>query len=1311
MSEETRPERTELPLEVLDQIDRICDRYEAAWRAGGWPRVEDYLGEVAEAYRTALLRDLRAAELHARRRRGERPEPHDEIDRDRVRSDPTKFEPSPAPAPVAAGPAATSVLAGLAETVGELPRILLPDSDPTSDPAVFVRPASPEMPELSGRPARLQLLGEIARGGMGVILKGRDVDLGRDLAVKVLLGSHRDRPDMARRFIEEAQIGGQLQHPGIVPVYELGAFPDRRPYFAMKLVKGRTLAALLAERPDPAHDLPRFLDICEAVCQTVAYAHARGVLHRDLKPSNIMVGSFGEVQVMDWGLAKVLPRGGVADEATLPPAAEETLVRTARSGSDADASRPGSVMGTPAYMAPEQARGETARIDERADVFALGSILCEVLTGRPAYAGGTLADLIRQAAAADLADASARLDACQADAELVALARSCLAPAVEARPRDARAVAGAVSAHRAGVQERLKAAELAEVEARARAAEERKRRKLQLGLAGALLALTAAGGLGGSYWVQQRRDHEARVALVLRDATLLRDQAAAAPDDVAKWVEARRGVEEARRVLGNGVEPAAADQLRALRDEVETGLAAARRDQALLDAAAEVRTSKQDLTPAGADAAYARAFRDADLDIDAAPAAQVGRALRARPRAVAVAAAAALDDWAMVRNIARRAPNDWHRPIQVARVADPDVDRDRLRAALIDMNPTTRQRTLRSMARDPKAAELPPTTAVFLASALRAMKAPEPAVAALRAVVGRHPEDVWANFELAGALRELRPSPRDEAVRYYTAARAIRPETAHELADLLAEMGRGDEAMTVFTDLTTRRPGESRHLYCFGRVLDLRGRGAEARQAFDRAVAAARETIRRQPDDDRAQLTLGNTLRAQKKPAEAIAAFRQVIRLNPNEANAYNNLAAVLIDQKKLAEAIVALRAAIRIEPGVANTHNTLGTTLREKGELAESVAALREAIHLQPDLALAHLNLALTLREQKKPAEAVAAFHDAIRLQPDNGIAHYFLALTLRDQGKLDEAVAAFREAIRLKPDEALFHKDLGVALGYQRKLDEAVAACREAVRIAPANADAYNGLGMALGSQEKLAEAAAAFREAIRLYPDHASAHGNLGIVLQKTGDYAGAVAELRKAHALGARRPGWNEPTAPLLAEAERMAALAARLPAVVSGRDTPRDAAEGLALARMCYQRGHHAAVVRLAAAAFAADPQGADDLEPAHRYNAACSAALVACGRSQDPPPPDEPARAELRARALAWLRADLALWTTMSRDNPAARPQVARLMTHWMGDSDLTGLRDPEALAKLPAEEQKAWRSLWDEVDTLRKTAAQGVRP
>src|SRR5262249_6811070 len=161
-------------------------------------------------------------------------------------------------------------------------------------------------------------------------------------------------PDVARRFVEEAQIGGQLQHPGVVPVYDIGKFGER-PFFTMKLVKGMTLSAMLSERNHGMAERPRFLTIALQVAQTLAYSHAKGVIHRDLKPANVMVGAFGEVQVMDWGLAKVLAEGGVADEEKSSwerqRSKDVTTIRTARNtgsfGTDTEA---GSLLGTPAYM-------------------------------------------------------------------------------------------------------------------------------------------------------------------------------------------------------------------------------------------------------------------------------------------------------------------------------------------------------------------------------------------------------------------------------------------------------------------------------------------------------------------------------------------------------------------------------------------------------------------------------------------------------------------------------------------------------------------------------------------------------------------------------------------------------------------------------------------------------------------------------------------------------------------------------------------------------------------------------------------------
>src|SRR6185436_16979646 len=153
---------------------------------------------------------------------------------------------------------------------------------------------------------------EIARGGMGAVHRAADTALGREVAVKVLLDKYAPGSGTARRFHDEARITGQLQHPNIPAVHDLGTLPDGRPFLAMKLIKGDTLEELLKARPDPATHRGRFVAVFEQVCQAMAYAHAHDVIHRDLKPANVMVGAFGEVQVMDWGLAKVLA-GGRAD--------------------------------------------------------------------------------------------------------------------------------------------------------------------------------------------------------------------------------------------------------------------------------------------------------------------------------------------------------------------------------------------------------------------------------------------------------------------------------------------------------------------------------------------------------------------------------------------------------------------------------------------------------------------------------------------------------------------------------------------------------------------------------------------------------------------------------------------------------------------------------------------------------------------------------------------------------------------------------------------------------------------------------------
>lgn len=308
-----------------------------------------------------------------------------------------------------------------------------PPPDDVSDPqgtGFFVAPAGDSAADPSeapvGPPAligRYRVAGEIARGGMGAILAARDPVLDRTVAIKVLLDAHQARPGYRERFLEEARITALLQHPGVVPVYEVGELPDARPFFAMEFVDGATLDAQLAARKSPTENLPHFLQVFEKVCQALAYAHSRGVIHRDLKPLNVMVAPFGVVKVMDWGVA--CQRAGPPGPAWGPP----------------------EVIGTPAYMAPEQARGDPRRVDERTDVFGLGGILCAVLTGLPLHLGASARHAHAQAVGADLAGAFGRLAASPAARELVALAVRCLAPDPADRPQNARAVTAALTAY------------------------------------------------------------------------------------------------------------------------------------------------------------------------------------------------------------------------------------------------------------------------------------------------------------------------------------------------------------------------------------------------------------------------------------------------------------------------------------------------------------------------------------------------------------------------------------------------------------------------------------------------------------------------------------------------------------------------------------------------------------------------------------------------------------------------------------------------------------------------------------------------
>jgi Flp pilus assembly protein TadD len=983
---------------------------------------------------------------------------------------------------------------------------------------------------------------EIGHGGMGVVLRGRDPDLGRDLAVKLLLPQHQGDAGLERRFVEEAQIAGQLQHPGVVPIYELGRFMDQRPYFTMKLIKGRTLAELLAGRPDPGHELPRYLGIFEQVCQAVAYAHSKGVIHRDLKPSNIMVGAFGEVQVMDWGLAKVLVR-------IEPDDPEQSTagrpIRTIRSGSTVDGQEWTGVVGTPAFMAPEQARGEVDRVDERADVFGLGAILYVILSGRPPHPGRG-DEALQRAMEGDLREALARLDACGAEAELVVLARECLHAQCEGRPRNAGVVAQRMTAYLAAVQQRLRAAEVERAAAQARAEEatkkvaaQRRARRLLLGLATAVLLLVVGGGGVAWMWQQQRQEAGMAASEAMSEARLrLRD---------GRFAEAEAAAVQAEQLARTaGATAVVLQQAQELAEVIRSEAAAARRDRRLLAALLEVRGPREGLTyraddrsfmaalaEPSADEQFAAAFRewDATFDVDRMSTQEAAVRLRARPAAVRAEVIAALDEWASERQRQKRPEARWRRVVDLAAALDDEagprggelrrllargaLERERALGMLaLALRPvpvpfdaglgSDRQRLRRLAARTDVAVE-PVLGLLTLARALQAAGDDLLAERLLGAAVRARPHEVVLQHSL-GQVREGQGRWR-EAVECLAAARALRPELGVSLAEALVKAGQVDEGLALFERLTAQRADNPWLRFVHGYALADQGRYKEAEDAY-------RAAVRLKPDLPEAHANLGYALLHQGRHKEAEDAYRTAVRLKFDLPRAYTNLGYALLRQGRPREAEAACRTALRFEPDYSEVHINLGVALNDQGRHREAEAACREGIRLKPDLPEAHYNLGLALLRQGRHKEAEATYRQAIRLKPDYPDAHNNLGSALSRQARHREAEAACRAAIRLKPDYSQAHNNLGVVLHGQGRHKEAETAFRQVISLEPNDPVAHNNLGGALIAQARYKEAEVVYRAAIRLKPDYSQAHNNLGTALNDQGRHQEAEDAYRAA-----------------------------------------------------------------------------------------------------------------------------------------------------------------------------------------------------
>jgi len=792
----------------------------------------------------------------------------------------------------------------------------------------------------AGGARRFRIYEELSRRGVVTVFSGRDVDLGRRVALMVLDEDQAENPEVVKRFVEEAQIGGQLQHPGIVPVYELGLIEDGRPFYATRLVRGRALSELLADRNDPAEGRHALLQAFEQVCRTMAYAHSRGVVNRNLRAEIVRIGEFGETAIVDWGEARVLKHGGVEDE------------RRSRETSVGD---------------PDDG------MDERCDVCALGSMLTEILTGSPP--------------GDDPKEVVARLEECGAEKELTDLAASCVSPALDERPRDAEAVARAVAAHLAAVEERAHRFEVEAAEARAdavkaereiaeqaaaaarakrraeeertRAAQLRRTKRQTLLLAASIVLVLVIGGSAHAWFRAQRLRRAETAALKMDEAveearSLMGRREWPAAFAAAEKAEQIAASEEAEEVDRERVRGLLAD-LTAQRSEASERDAhklADERMEGLIQAIRLNRAAQWDSR--SMDSAFVAAFREYGIDIltlDPEEAAKRIRASVLRSDLVA-----ALDDWGRTR----RAMADWEdgtpheRLLEIAGRADGDETRGALRAAIL----ADEFGKIEEIARESSIDDLPPETVRMLGQVLSRNR--DLQVEFLYRAQVRDPGDLTIRVSLAVALAAHRPPRTEEALRHAATALSLAPRKAGVWAlygYIAAASMKVTEAIAAYRKAISLDPGFPWVHSALAGALRFQGDHREADRALRRQVAVCESSLAEDPGDwvKRLSAAMAHVQLGELDAAEGL------VEGDPGESEATSrdlmlgHLAKARGDLRAATDAYrneVARGARLSL----VATQFILGTALLQQGEFEAAEEAFRGAA---PGLPLAQAGLA----------------------------------------------------------------------------------------------------------------------------------------------------------------------------------------------------------------------------------------------------------------------------------------------------------------------------------------------------------------
>jgi eukaryotic-like serine/threonine-protein kinase len=1149
---------------------------------------------------------------------------------------------------------------------------------------------APETTDYLPVATRYRKVRDHAKGGLGIVYVAHDEELRREVALKEIKPEFADNLASQSRFVLEAEITGGLEHPGIVPVYGLGHHDDGRPYYAMRFIRGDSLKHAIAAfhadetlKRDPGARalalqklLRRFLDVCNAI----AYAHSRGVLHRDLKPDNVMVGRYGETLVVDWGLAKATGRPGECAYGTLP---EPTLTPALTSGSAE--TLPGSVVGTPAYMSPEQAAGRLDLLSHTSDVYSLGATLYTLLTGRIPFEErdlGEVLHMVERGAFRRPRECSPWIDPAM---EAITLKAMALRP--EDRYASARVLAGDIERWLA---DSPVAAYPEPFGRRAGRWARTHRTAVTSTIATLVVASILIVGVRWQHLDQMHKTDRAGLDSLATANQLA--SVASATSNISKWAEAIAEARRAEALLESGGGSASIKLLVNTRLDVFQGeegrLRAAQlvdeKDREMIRRLDEARVQMTNVNKddqfddAAMLGAFLAAFRSYGIDLASLSVEEA--TARIRSSRISEHLIAALDEWNPFRSSKGVTSQHVH---AIAKAADSASGQAGIHDAIARMD----MATLRQLVRDQDSwQKLGPRIHVIFGKLARLDSASS--IPLLEAIRREKPDDFWFNHHLAFAYQHAKPPKPEAALRYFTAANAIRPESpgAHvNLTAVLWQMGDIDGAMAASRKAIRLKPDYSMAHSNLGGLLLLK-------KDFDGAIAACREAIRLNPGNAAAHNNLDLALKEKGDRFGRIEARRELTRVRPADSDAFNSLGAILKEEGDIQGAVADYQEAARLRPTDPDHFNGLGLVLAASGNLDRAIDAYREAIRLRPDHRYAPINLMAALRAK---GDVVSILREETRLHPSDSAAFNKLGWALRDHGDIEGAIVAYHEATRLSPADPEHQNGLGIVLSSHGDLRGAVTAFREAIRLRPDHQFARLNLANALRKQGDAQGAIAVYREEVRLRPENAEAYWLLGNLLKDLGLLEEALKSLVRSHELGSGRPDWRRPSAEGVRICRRLLELEAKLPALLKGEIPPLDPGELVGLADICSKKALHASASRLYGQAFSVDSKQAEDLNAGHRYNAACVAALAGSGTGKDEPPPDDLARAKLREQAL-------------DGGDAIARQALVKTLAHWKEHSDLAGIRDEASLAKLPEKEREAFRALWADVEALRVKASAG---